>query len=149
MSERLWRNGSPFFLQSCSQSCFSCGVLVSGAKSLFYIIPQVFYGIRVRTPGWAIHFWNLVAHKPFPHRPCFMAGSIAMLIQKIVITKLVFYRRRYAMGITRGPSPFHEKHPHAVMPPPPNFTVGTTHAGRYHSPGIHHTKTLPLDRHMV
>jgi hypothetical protein len=28
------------------------------------------------------------------------------------------------------------------MTPPPNFTVGTTHAGRY-SPGIHHAQTLP------
>jgi hypothetical protein len=35
------------------------------------------------------------------------------------------------------------------MPPPPNFTVGTTHAGRYRSPGIRHTQTLPSDRHMV
>jgi hypothetical protein len=35
------------------------------------------------------------------------------------------------------------------MPPPPNFTVGTTHVGRYHSVGIHHTHTLPSDCHMV
>jgi hypothetical protein len=35
------------------------------------------------------------------------------------------------------------------MPPPPNVTVGTTHAGRYRSPGIRHTQTLPSDRHMV
>jgi hypothetical protein len=51
----------------------------------------------------------------------------------------------FPCSIMRGPSPFHEKHPHTVMPPPPNFTVGTTHAGRYCSPGIHHTQTLPLD----
>jgi hypothetical protein len=35
------------------------------------------------------------------------------------------------------------------MPSPPNFTVGTTHASRYRSPGIRHTQTLPSDRHMV
>jgi hypothetical protein len=44
----------------------------------------------------------------------------------------------FQCSIVRGPSPFHEKHPHTVMPPP-NFTVGTTHAGRYCSPGIHHS----------
>jgi hypothetical protein len=58
----------------------------------------VFYGIQVRTLGWAVHFWNLIVHTPFPHRPCFMAGSIVMLIQTIVITELVFYCRQYAMG---------------------------------------------------
>jgi hypothetical protein len=37
-------------------------------------------------------------HKPFPHRPCFMAGSIVMLIQTTVITKVVIYCRQYATG---------------------------------------------------
>jgi hypothetical protein len=76
-----------------------------------------------------------------------------MMIQTIVTTELVFYRRQYATclslypsafrfpySIRRGPSPFHEKHPNILMPLPPNFTVGTkTHAGRYRSPGICHT----------
>jgi hypothetical protein len=84
-----------------------------------------------------------------------MAGSIVMLTQTVVNTELVFYRRQYAKGknvlisfsvifpcnIMRGPSPFHEKHPNTVMPPPPNFTVVTTHAGRYRSSGIRHTDT--------
>jgi hypothetical protein len=56
---------------------------------------------------------------------------------------------RFSYSITRGPSPFHENHPHILMPPPPNFTVGTSHAGRYRFPGIRHTQTLPSDRHMV
>jgi hypothetical protein len=56
---------------------------------------------------------------------------------------------RIPCSITRGPSPLHEKHPHTVMPPPPNFAAGTTHAGRYRSPGIRHAQTLPWDRHMV
>jgi hypothetical protein len=72
-----------------------------------------------------------------------------MLIQTIVITELAFYRRQHAMiqnvFITRGPSPSHEKHPHS----PPNYTVGITHAGRYRSAGIRHTKILPSNRHMV
>jgi hypothetical protein len=56
---------------------------------------------------------------------------------------------RFPCSITRGPSPFHEKHPHSVMPPPPNFTVGTTHVGRYRSPCIHHAQTLLSGRHVV
>jgi hypothetical protein len=55
---------------------------------------------------------------------------------------------RFPRSITREPSPFHEKHPHTVMSPP-NFTVGTSHAGRYRSLGIHHTQTLPSDCHMA
>jgi hypothetical protein len=58
----------------------------------------VFYGIQVRTLGWAVRFWNLIVHKPFPYRPCFLAGRIVMLIQAVIITELVFYRRQYAMG---------------------------------------------------
>jgi hypothetical protein len=56
---------------------------------------------------------------------------------------------RYPCSITRGPSPFQEKHPNTVMPRPPYFAVGTTHSGRYRSPGIRHTQTLPLDSRMV
>jgi hypothetical protein len=113
--------------------------------------------------GLASPFLEPIVHKPVPYRFCFMTGSIVMLIQTTVITKLVFYIRQHAMGqnilyppafrfpcsITRGPSPFHEKHPYTVMPPPPNFTVGTTHAGRYRSPSIRHTQTLASDCHMV
>jgi hypothetical protein len=65
---------------------------------------------------------------------------------KITLYPSVF---RFPCSITRGPSPFHEKHPYNVMPPPTNFTVGTTHAGRYGSPGIRHTQTLLSDYHMV
>jgi hypothetical protein len=74
--------------------------------------------------------------------------------QTVVITELIkmsLYPSafRFPCSITRGPSPFHDKHPHTLMPPSPDFTVGTTHAGRYRSPGILHTQTLPTDRHMV
>jgi hypothetical protein len=43
-------------------------------------------------------FLEPIIHKPFPHSPCFMAGSTVMLIQTIVITELIFYRRQYAVG---------------------------------------------------
>jgi hypothetical protein len=65
--------------------------------------------------------------------------------------KIILYPSAFTFpcSITRGPSPFLEKHPHTVMPSPPDFTVGITYAGRYHSPGICHTQTLPLEHHMV
>jgi hypothetical protein len=80
--------------------------------------------------GWPAHFWNVTVRKPFSHRPCFMAGSTVMLIQTTVIIELVFtvYSMhwvemslypsafRFTCSITRGPSSFHEKHPHTVMP---------------------------------
>jgi hypothetical protein len=56
---------------------------------------------------------------------------------------------RFSCGIMRGPSPFHEKQPYTVMPPPTDFTVCTTHAGRYWSPGSRHIQTLASDRHMI
>ena len=31
---------------------------------------------------------------------------------------------------TKGPSPNHEKQSQTIIPPPPNFTVGTMHWGR-------------------
>jgi hypothetical protein len=64
--------------------------------------------------------------------------------------KMSFYPSAFTFpcSITRGPSPFHEKHPHPLMPSP-NFTVGTKYAGRYCSAGICHTQTLPSDCHMV
>jgi hypothetical protein len=62
------------------------------------ICPTGFYGIQVRTLGWPVHFWKVIVHKPFSHRPCFMTGSTVMVMQTIVINELVFYRRQYAMG---------------------------------------------------
>jgi hypothetical protein len=50
----------------------------------------------------------------------------------------------FPCSITRGPTLFHEKHPHALMSRPPNFT-----AGRCNSPGVRHTQTLPSGGHMV
>jgi hypothetical protein len=98
VSECLQRNGSPFFLQSCSQSSYWWGALGSEAKSAFSFIPQVFCRIQVRILGWAVHFWNLIVQKLFPHRPCFIAGSIVMLIETIIITELIFYCRQYVTG---------------------------------------------------
>ncbi|CAI9610784.1 unnamed protein product, partial [Staurois parvus] len=46
---------------------------------------------------------------------------------------------------TRGPSSTPEKHPHTIIPPPPNFTLGTMQSGKYRSPGHRQTQTHPSD----
>ncbi|CAI9619175.1 unnamed protein product, partial [Staurois parvus] len=46
---------------------------------------------------------------------------------------------------TKGPSPTPEKQPHTIIPPPPNFTLGTMQSGKYHSPCNFQTQTRPLD----
>ncbi|KAK6297750.1 hypothetical protein J4Q44_G00323330, partial [Coregonus suidteri] len=34
---------------------------------------------------------------------------------------------RFPFTGTKGPSTYHEKQPQTIIPPPPNFTVGTMH----------------------
>ena len=49
---------------------------------------------------------------------------------------------------TKGPSPAPEKQPHTIIPPPPNFTLGTMQSDKYRSPGNHQTQTCPSDCQM-
>ena len=37
---------------------------------------------------------------------------------------------RFPFTATKGPSLNHEQQPRTIIPPPPNFTVGTMHSGR-------------------
>ena len=46
---------------------------------------------------------------------------------------------------TKGPSPAPEKQPHTIIPPPPNFTLGTVQSDKYSSPGNRKTQTRPSD----
>ena len=46
---------------------------------------------------------------------------------------------------TKGPSTNPEKQPQIIIPPPPNFTLGTVHSSRYCSPDIHLTQIHPSD----
>ena len=41
-----------------------------------------------------------------------------------------FLALRFPFTGTKGPSPNYEKQPQTIIPPPPNFTVGTMHSGR-------------------
>ena len=56
---------------------------------------------------------------------------------------------RFPFTGTKGPSPYHEKQPQNFIPPPPNFTVGTMHWGRWCSPGICQTQMRPSACQMV
>ena len=56
---------------------------------------------------------------------------------------------RFHFTGTKGPSLNHEKQPQTIIPHPPNFTVGTMHWGRYHSPGICQTQICLSDCQMV
>uniref|UniRef100_A0A3B3Q8E0 Zinc finger protein with KRAB and SCAN domains 7-like n=1 Tax=Paramormyrops kingsleyae TaxID=1676925 RepID=A0A3B3Q8E0_9TELE len=46
---------------------------------------------------------------------------------------------------TKGPSPTPEKQPHTIIPPPPNFTLGTVQSAKYRSPGNRQIQTRPSD----
>ena len=41
-----------------------------------------------------------------------------------------------------------EKQPHTIIPPPPNFTLGTMQSDKYRSPGNRQTQTRPSDCQM-
>ncbi|GFT66392.1 hypothetical protein TNCV_3208361 [Trichonephila clavipes] len=56
------------------------------------------------------------------------------------ISEFMFPMRR-----TNGPRPNHEKHPHTIMLPPPNLTVGTMQTLKKRSPDIRETQTRPSD----
>ena len=56
---------------------------------------------------------------------------------------------RFPFTGTKGPRLNHEKQPQTIIPPPPNFTVGTMHLGRKRSPGIRQTHIHPSDCQMV
>ena len=69
--------------------------------------------------------------------PCH--AETVMGLPQTVATKLEVQNRLvslYAVALifpytgTKGPSPNHEKQSQAIIPPPPNFTVGTMHWGR-------------------
>ena len=56
---------------------------------------------------------------------------------------------RFPFTQTKSPSLNHGKQPQSIIPPPPNFGVGTMHSGRQNSPGICQTQICPLDCQMV
>jgi hypothetical protein len=72
------------------------------------------------------------------------------LVESTELSRMSLYAvaLRFRFTGTKGPSPNHEKQPQTMILPPPNFTVGTMHWGRYCSPGIRQTQICPLDCQM-
>ena len=66
--------------------------------------------------------WNRKGPSP---NCCHKVGSIAL-------SKMSWYAEALRLPFTgdKGPSPNPEKQPHTIIPPPPNFTVGTMQSGR-------------------
>ncbi|CAI9619348.1 unnamed protein product, partial [Staurois parvus] len=46
---------------------------------------------------------------------------------------------------TKGPSPTPENQPQTIIPPLPNFTLGTMQSGKHRSPGNRQTQTCLSD----
>ena len=69
------------------------------------------------------------------------------------LSKISLYAEAFRVPFTgtKGPRPAPEKLPHTVIPPPPNFTLGTMQSDKYRSPGNRQTQTPsdPSDRQMV
>ena len=63
------------------------------------------------------------------------------------LSKISWYAEAFIVLFTetKGLSPAPEKQPHTIIPPPPDFTLGTLQSDKYHSPGNRQTQTRPLD----
>ena len=66
------------------------------------------------------------------------------------LSKISWYAEAFRVPFTgtKGPSPAPEKQLHTIIPPPPNFTLGTMNSDKYRSPGNHQTQTHPSDCQM-
>ena len=100
------------------------------------------------TPNWLIHVfmdlalcsgvqscWNREGLSP----NCFhRAGSMKW-------SKISWYAEAFRVPLTgtKGPSPAPEEQPHTIIPPPPNFTLGTMQPDKNGSPGNRQTQTPP------
>ncbi|XP_058230352.1 uncharacterized protein LOC131343021 isoform X2 [Hemibagrus wyckioides] len=66
------------------------------------------------------------------------------------LSKMSWYAEAFRVPFTgtKGPSPAPEKQPHTIIPPPPNFTLGTMQSDKNRSPGNRQTQTRPSDCQM-
>ena len=66
---------------------------------------------------------------------------------KMKLSKISWYAEAFRVPFTgtKGPSPAPEKQPHTIIPPPPNFTLGTMQSDKYRSPGNPQSQTNPSD----
>ena len=71
------------------------------------------------------------------------AGSIGSM----TLSRISWYAEAFRVPFTgtKGPSPAPESQPITIIPPPPNFTLGTMQSDKNRSPGNHQTQTHPSD----
>ena len=129
----------------------------------FQFIPKVFDGVEVRVLCRSDKFFYTDLDKPFLYEHRFVHGGIVMLKQerafpncchKVESTEsstmsLCAVVLRFPFTGTKGPSPNHERQHLTIIPPPPNFIVGTMHSGRLCSSGIRQTQIHLSDCQMV
>ena len=127
-------------------------------QSAFQFIPKVFNGVEVRALCRSVTFFHNDLSKSFLYGSHFVHGSrkgpSPNCCHKVGSTELSrmslhAVALRFPFTGTKGLSPNHEKQPQTIIPHPPNFTVGTMHWGRYHSPGICQTQIRLSDCQMV
>uniref|UniRef100_A0A667ZQH7 TSPO associated protein 1 n=1 Tax=Myripristis murdjan TaxID=586833 RepID=A0A667ZQH7_9TELE len=78
------------------------------------------------------------------------APNCSHKVGSMELSKMFWYPEAFKVPFTgtKGPSPAPEKQPHTIIPPPPNFTVGTMQSEMYRSPGNLQTQTRPSDCQM-
>ena len=64
-------------------------------------------------------------------------------IGSVELSNISWYAESFIVPFirTKGPSPAPEKQPRTIIPPPPNFTLGTMQSDKYRSPGNRQTQT--------
>ena len=92
------------------------------------------------------------------HGPCFVhcwnrKGSSPNCSHKVgsmELSNISWYAEAFRVPFTgaKGPSPAHAKQPHTLMPPAPDFTLGTMQSDKYRSPVDNQTQTCPSDCQM-
>jgi hypothetical protein len=107
----------------------------------FQFIPKVIDGVEVRALCRPVKFFHIDFNKTFLYRPHFVHRGIVMLKQERAIPKLLPQRWKHRMSLysvalrfpftgTDGLFFMVQARPQTIIPPPPNFTVGTLQSGR-------------------
>lgn len=86
----------------------------------------------------------------FMNLDLYMGGRKKRVIPKLFSAKLAimtWYAKalRIYFARTKVPHPAPKKYLYTIISPPPNFTVGTMHLDKYHSPGNRQAQTGPSD----
>lgn len=78
------------------------------------------------------------------------APNCSHKVGSMELSKMFWYPEAFKVPFTgsKGPSPTPEKQPHTIIPPSPNFTLGTMQSEMYRSPGNLRTQTRPSDCQM-